>query len=79
MRTTELTDTDLVSKGYESDTTRTCGVEREQNPTPLAQPANRPPSASQKADPPNLPLIRTHLNDKDLSNCERNHYGLIER
>ena len=31
----------------------------------------------QKADPPNLPLIKTHLNDKDLSNCERNHHGLI--
>ena len=36
---TELADTGLVSKGYENDTTRTCGVEREQNPTPLAQPA----------------------------------------
>ena len=77
MRTTELADTGLVSKGYENDTTRTCGVKRQQNPTPLAQPANRPPSASQKADPPNLPRVRTHLNDKDLSNCERNHYGLI--
>ena len=70
MRTTELADTGLVSKGYENDTTRTCGVEREQNPPPLAQPANHLPSASQKADPPNVPLIRTHLKDKDLSNCE---------
>ena len=45
----------------------------------LLQPANRPPSASQKAGPHNLPFIRTHLNDKDLSNCEGNHYGLIAR
>ena len=79
MRTTELEDTGLASKGYENDTTRTCGVQGEQNPSPLAQPANHPPSASQKADPSNLPLIKTLPNDKDLSTCERNHYGLIAR
>ena len=58
----------LVPQGNENDGTGTSSVGREQNTTPFAQPTNRTPSAPQKnTDPACLPLIRTHLNNKEIS------------
>ena len=42
-------------------------LEASKNTTPFAQPTNRTPSAPQKPDSACLPLIRTHLNNKEIS------------
>ena len=42
-------------------------VESAQTTTPFAEPTNGAPSAQQKTDPACLPLIGTHLNNKEIS------------
>ena len=67
MCATKLANAGLVSQSNEHDSAGNYSVESKQNATPFAQPTTCATPAPQETDPPRLPLIRNHLNNKEIS------------